>query len=232
MAAIPDDGQLIITVKTLEHAIRLKQFPELQNLEIIHSGAVDNPVKTYETYNWNTAPDLLEVVHKDSPDVIMFAKKEEMAGHGGYVIGGVFKTFIECNVDYRLACDKTTPVALVKEKPVLVAGEDVSQYKKTPAQVKEQLRRLADGSLRRAIATTMIKEGGNFYHLTYIVRADGAPSQVLNIQFPGRAARVIDSKPVSFLLDPFDKSNKWVERRAEKRKEHYKKSGWFEWMKK
>ena len=54
---VPENEQLVITVKTLEHAIFLKHHqPELANFEIIHSGSVSGGTKNYVAFTPENVP--------------------------------------------------------------------------------------------------------------------------------------------------------------------------------
>lgn len=224
---VPEDKQLIITVKTVEHAIFLQKHPELANFEIIHGGSVEKSVKkevphrpytiseSIRAKNIITSEETTLTPHAVSDSLLVFRDST------GADISSVaaLKSYINVNTG--------KPIAHIEEVPNIIGGVDVSHLHRTKKQINEQLARLASGELKRVIATTALKEGGNFYHIEYIFRADGSPSGILNIQFPGRASRLLESKPMALIFDPYDSWNDWVRWRSQRRYKYYHDSGWI-----
>ena len=238
---VPDNEQLVITVKTLEHAIFLKHHqPELAHFEIIHSGSVSGGTKNYAAFtpeNVPTDPVAIQDKHTkekfvaviDTQNVGMFllASSKNVINDPQNDPKNVKRiTFVQAMIEYEYPNGE--PFAHVEVRPDMVGGVDTSIYKMTAKQVAEKVAKLTSGELKRVIATTSIKEGGNFHHISYIFRADGSTSGVINTQFPGRASRLAENKPVSILLDPFDVSNDWVKFRSQQRYKWYKQHGWIE----
>lgn len=223
---VPADQQLLITVKTLEHAIYLRKQPELANFEIIHSGNCGKSEKIPIPFTLDTAPDEIKIKIKNS-GVEAIGYKTVENDIPGFNVNNKFYSFTDC---MHLLCtpDEKYPISDFKLKPDIIGGVDTSTLRMTKKQVDAQLKRFATGELKRAIATTTIKEGGDFHHLAYIFRADGSSSGVLNVQFPGRASRLQEGKEVSFILDPFDTFNEWVKYRALTRYKYYKAEGWIQ----
>ena len=222
--AFPED-QMLITVKTLEHAIMLMQEPRLADWELIYSGSIPAAEKTIAVYSPDTAPKEIHARDIRDSSVCVYTLAN-YSGVWGYECGNRFVTLLDAR-RYLVYVDGGSPVADVVTLPVKIAGVDVTQFKRTKKQVSEQVAAFARGDIRRAIATSMIKEGGNFYQLSHIFRADGSTSEVINTQFPGRASRVLQTKPEAIIVDPYDNWNSWVRGRAEARKKVYKKHGWF-----
>ena len=241
---VPENEQLVITVKTLEHAIFLKHHqPELSHFEIIHSGSVSGGVKNFSAFTPETIPDKPEkVVHSKTREE--FVAYVDVRNQGLFllvptayvvdmntlspatVVGARSVSFLEAFVEYCYF-GTTDPFGYATVRPDMVGGVDTAIYKMTPKQVADKVAKLTSGELKRVIATTSIKEGGNFHHISYIFRADGSTSGVINTQFPGRASRLAENKPVSILLDPYDTSNDWVRFRSSRRYAWYKQHGWI-----
>ena len=222
--AFPDE-QMLITVKTLEHALMLMQEPKLSGWELIYSGSIPPAEKTVAVLQPDKAPK--EVHARDSRDgSVCIYSLAEYSGVWGYECGSKFVNLMDAR-RYLTHVAGGGAVADTVTLPVKVAGIDVTPYRRTKKQVSEQVAAFARGEIKRAIATSMIKEGGNFYQLSHIFRADGSTSEVINTQFPGRASRVLATKPEAIIIDPYDSWNSWVIGRSEARKRTYKKHGWF-----
>ena len=86
---------------------------------------------------------------------------------------------------------------------------------------------IKNGEIKRAIATTVIKEGVDMNHLRFLIRADGESSGIFNTQVSGRLSRKLDGKNCAVLLDPYDDDNPWVKGRSEARKRLYIQNGWM-----
>ena len=217
--------QMLITVKTLEHALILQQHPKLRDWTIIYSGNIPQAEKRIAMHTPETAP--TEIHAKDIRDnSIRIYQYVEFGGVGGYASGEVFLDLLDA-MRYLQDVKTGEPIARVETLPVRIAGIDVTSFKKTPKQVSEMVQAFARGDIRLAIATSMIKEGGNFPQLSHIFRADGSTSEVINTQFPGRASRLFQAKSDAIIIDPYDTWNKWVRGRAEARKKLYRKQGWL-----
>ena len=89
--------------------------------------------------------------------------------------------------------------------------------------LREQFER---GELKKVISTTTWKEGVDFPHLSVLVRADGASSEVNSIQIPGRLSRIAENKNVGVLIDFADNFNEWGHRRYLARLRTYKERKW------
>lgn len=232
---VPENEQLVITVKTLEHAIFLKHHqPELAHFEIIHSGSVNGGKKNYSAFTPETAP-TEPVAIRDKFTKAKFVAVLDIQNPGAFLLASEENAndqtkakrvpFVQAAIEYEYPNGE--PFAYVEILPDMVGGVDTSIYKMTPKQVADKVAKLTSGELKRVIATTSIKEGGNFHHISYIFRADGSTSGVINTQFPGRASRLAENKPVSILLDPFDVSNDWVRFRSMQRYKWYTQHGWI-----
>ena len=84
----------------------------------------------------------------------------------------------------------------------------------------------ADRDIKKVISTYTLREGVNIANLEYLIRADGATSNVVNTQFPGRACRLADGKKQAVLIDLFDTFTPWAKERAITRLKQYKAKGW------
>ena len=92
---------------------------------------------------------------------------------------------------------------------------------------REQYRKqFAQGTLRRAIATSVWGTGVNFPQLNVLIRADAGSSSIANTQIPGRVTRPSDGKSVGLVLDFMDEFNDTLKRRSAKRVAAYRKKGW------
>lgn len=222
--AFPEE-QMLITVKTLEHALMLMKDKRLADWELIYSGSIPPAEKSTSVYTPDEAPEQIHAVDSRDGSIRVY-DKVYMSGIFGYASGDVFVSALDAR-RFLTFVDSGLPVAKQVILPVKIAGIDVTPYRRTKKQVSEQVEAFARGDIKRAIATSMIKEGGNFYHLSHIFRADGSTSEVINTQFPGRASRVLVTKPEAIIVDPYDCWNDWVKGRSEARKKTYKKHGWY-----
>lgn len=219
------EEQMLITVKTLEHALMLMKDPLLADWELIYSGSIPAAEKSTAVYQPEEAPDQVHATDIRDGSICIYTKVT-VEGVTGYECGDRFLTLLDAR-RFLVEVGTKNPVAKTVTLPVKIAGIDVTPYRRTKKQVSEQVSAFARGDIRRAIATSMIKEGGNFYQLSHIFRADGSTSEVINTQFPGRASRVLVTKPEAIIIDPYDMWNDWVRGRSEARKRIYKKQGWY-----
>lgn len=104
---------------------------------------------------------------------------------------------------------------------------DLSQYKTTAKQLDIMRQAFAKGTLKYIISTYVFRQGCNFPDLQVLIRADGATSEVMGIQIPGRVARLAEGKKFAYLIDVDDAFDPWAEGRAKKRKELYDKQKWI-----
>ena len=82
------------------------------------------------------------------------------------------------------------------------------------------------GTLKRAISTTIWKEGVDPVHLRVLIRADGASGNIPGTQIPGRLARTTDGKTAGILIDFLDAFGDRFYRRSRERVGHYKRKEW------
>ena len=189
-AEFPNE-QMLITVKTLEHALILHQMPQLSDWQIIYSGSIPTPEKRVAMHTVDTAPQQVHARDTRTNEIRIYDLVSS-GGMCGYVSGDVYMDMLDA-MRYLVDIRTEEPVARIELLPVKIAGIDVSQFKRTPKQVSEMVSKFASGEIRLAIATSMIKEGGNFPQLSHIFRADGSTSEVINTQFPGRASRLFSA---------------------------------------
>jgi len=92
---------------------------------------------------------------------------------------------------------------------------------------REQFRQdFSAGRLRKVICTPTWSTGMNFTSLDIIVSASGATSQILTIQWGGRASRVREGKDFALIIDCADQWDPWAKRRAGDRRRSYNQKGW------
>ena len=103
---------------------------------------------------------------------------------------------------------------------------DLSTYKMTQKQLDIMRAAFAKGTLRFIISTTVFRQGVNFSHLKYLIRADGATSKILGIQIPGRLSRLDEGKVCAYLIDIDDQFCPWSARRSACRDAQYQEQGW------
>ena len=220
------DEQMLITVKTLEHAVILLQQPQLKDWELIYSGSLPAAEKLIEIHTPQTAPSAVTATDTRTGEIRTYTLKFNN-GNLAYVSGDAPYVDMLDAMRYLREVPTGAPVAHVRVLSIKVAGIDVTNFKRTKKQVSEQVAAFSRGELKHVIATSMIKEGGNFPQLSHIFRADGSASQVINTQFPGRASRLFSAKPEAIIIDPFDNWNSWVRGRSIARQKLYKKQGWL-----
>jgi hypothetical protein len=225
-ADTPADAQTIITVETLEHAIFLHKQPELKDWPIIHAGAVEKGKEVTTPYTLDTAPQTLECIRKsDESRCFLTIFPGDHTRVPGYMDGDRYVSFYDVMGLY--VDDTGAPICHRYSKPVLIGGEDVSQFAMKKKQVTNLVESFAAGDIKKAIATTVIKEGINLHHLRVLIRADGASSPVFNTQVPGRLSRLQEGKDYTLLFDPWDDDNDWVLGRTMARMRLYKAQGWL-----
>lgn len=94
---------------------------------------------------------------------------------------------------------------------------------------KEDLRiQFETGKLKKAIATKMWSVGIDPVELTALIRADGAASEIMDIQAPGRVSRIRPdgTKEVGIVCDFRDQFDTTLMRKARQRYFNYNKMGW------
>ena len=220
------DVQTVITVKTLEHAIFLHNQPQLTDWPIIHAGNVERGKLVNAAYTLETAPDILEAIRlTDNTPVVLRVFPGDSHNLPGYMDGDKLVSFREAQRNYTTRDGR--PVQHMYNRPVIVGGHDVREFALKKKQVDELVGRFATGELKKAIATTVIKEGINLNYLKVLIRADGATSQVFNTQVPGRLSRLAEGKKLTLLFDPWDDDNPWVLSRSMARMKLYKAQGWM-----
>lgn len=82
------------------------------------------------------------------------------------------------------------------------------------------------GTLKKAIATGVYKQGVDFPGLSVLIRADGSPSKIASSQIPGRLSRLSADKNRAVLIDFWDVFNETAKRNYFMRMRNYKKNGW------
>ena len=127
---------------------------------------------------------------------------------------------------------------LLRELPdfelVYAAGGGRSRARQEAARVQPMnpmklhaLRRAFEqGSLKRAIATTVWSVGVDFRALQILLRAEGTASAIASTQVPGRTSRLHDGKEQSVLHDYFDLFNEQLQRNSVARWREYRRHGW------
>lgn len=221
------DTQTVITVKTLEHAIFLHNQPELADWPIIHAGGVDKGKPMTATYCLDTAPEVVEAIRlSDNAHVTLRLFRGSSAVEPCYIDGSKLVSFRCAQREY--VDDKGRPVQHSYIKPLFIGGHDVREFSLKKKQVDELVQSFASGELKKAIATTVIKEGINLKYLRVLIRADGAVSEVFNTQVPGRLSRLAEGKKMTLLFDPWDDDNPWVLSRSVARRKLYKQQGWLD----
>lgn len=81
------------------------------------------------------------------------------------------------------------------------------------------------GTLLKAIVTPLWKEGVDFVHLRWLIRADGKSGPIPCGQIGGRLARRTDEKNWAAIIDFYDRFSgfQWA---SDQRIQHYQKTGW------
>lgn len=85
--------------------------------------------------------------------------------------------------------------------------------------------RFERNDLRRVICTPIWREGVDFPHLRWLIRADGTANKIFNIQSGGRLARRTEGKTGAAIIDFMDKFS-GLEGKSHARIGHYRKEGW------
>jgi superfamily II DNA or RNA helicase len=84
-----------------------------------------------------------------------------------------------------------------------------------------------DRKLMKVIATMVWKQGVDFPHLEWLIRADATSSDIFGTQIPGRLSRLGDDcKTHGNLVDFTDEFGDAFEKRSKTRVRQYKKKGW------
>lgn len=96
----------------------------------------------------------------------------------------------------------------------------------TPQRRDELRQAFERGDLKKVISTNVWAVGIDPVHLTALIRADAASSEIIDIQAPGRVSRVRSGKSVGVVCDFWDQFDPSMARRAKVRYRHYKKLGW------
>jgi len=81
------------------------------------------------------------------------------------------------------------------------------------------------GELMRAITTPLWKEGVDFVHLRWVIRADGTVNSIFCLQTGYRASRVHDGKAAASIIDTVDRYS-GMEYRSMQRVKSYREEGW------
>lgn len=87
-------------------------------------------------------------------------------------------------------------------------------------------RQFEKGELRKVIVNSVWNRGVNFHQLEVLIRADGAGSDVMSTQIPGRLSRLYEGKQYGILIDLMDQFNKGLRQKARNREKNYEKKGW------
>lgn len=226
---IPADAQTVISVTTLEHALFLKARPELKDWPILHSGKVDTG-KVQVPFNLDTAPsEAFLATDKKANDrldryVVFPGDDTHFPGFVGKF--GDYFTFAQA-MDRLVFVETGKPVCDEEDKVKSIAGFDPKDFSLNKRQYNQMASAIKSGEIKRAIATTVIKEGVDMNHLRFLIRADGESSGIFNTQVSGRLSRKLDGKDYAILLDPYDDDNPWVKGRSEARRKLYINNGWM-----
>jgi superfamily II DNA or RNA helicase len=103
---------------------------------------------------------------------------------------------------------------------------DITKFKMTQKQLDIMRAAFAKGTLKFVISTLVFRQGVSFDNLRVLVRADGAVSEIMGIQIPGRLARLHEGKEFGYLVDITDEGCGWTKQRAICREDLYQKQGW------
>jgi superfamily II DNA or RNA helicase len=115
-----------------------------------------------------------------------------------------------------------------REEVLLNSGLLVPGWKHHPLYIVDaDTARLAfeQGTLKKVICTPVWREGMDFVHLRWLVRADGTANEIAAIQIGGRLARKTEGKVGAGLIDFWD-SFSGFEKRSMARLARYKREGW------
>ena len=103
---------------------------------------------------------------------------------------------------------------------------DINSYKMTQKQLDIMRAAFAKGTLKWVISTLVFRQGVSFNNLRILVRADGATSEIMGIQIPGRLARLHEGKDYGYLIDIDDTGCAWAKRRTICREKLYEEQKW------
>jgi superfamily II DNA or RNA helicase len=115
-----------------------------------------------------------------------------------------------------------------KDIPGFLAGRSTlpSYDKDANPDTSAMLEEFEAGTLKKAIATTMWKEGIDPIHLRVLIRADGTSGNIPATQIPGRLARTAEGKRAGILIDFLDSYGDTYLRRSHGRIRQYRKKEW------
>ena len=247
--SLPETAQRLITVKSLEHAIYLHTISSLSDYTVIHFGKTKPPKKVRRAWTYEEIQKLCGEVDKNptilswfNPEKLAFSVMKEGRHH---VLFFDLETAGSTNPCFRLdrrkngeiisskqAFEQFTSVydgeafGYCKEMPVMVNGVDVSNYSMSTKKRQELIQAFADRDIKKVISTYTLREGVNIAGLEYLLRADGATSDIVCTQFPGRSCRKAEGKKRAVLIDLFDTFSPWAKQRSIIRLNQYKKKGW------
>lgn len=248
---IDADKQCLIMVETLEHAIYLHQY--LPEYTLVHFGSV---TLEYHVFEWKEVDpgSVNKSVGWVRDDRGMLVRREAVddsaedweeparfawAGTGEtqkqYLerieAAGLERRFLGRVKEYKELAD--IDMTDVREGDYyLVRNEEyILNIPKSSLSIttkeKEELRqKFESGELKKVISTTTWKEGVDFEQLEYLIRADGATSEVNSTQIPGRLSRLFDGKRNGILIDFRDEFNDWARNRTARRLTTYRGHGW------
>lgn len=240
---LPDSAQCLITVKTLEHAIYLHTISALSDYTVIHYGKTIPPKKRrtpwtpetveqlylhpdkYETW-FNPDKNAFKVLDQDNRPHILYLVRlsDRCVFHIDNVVGKEISA--ESAFKRYSRYDDGEAFGAVVEIPVTINGVSVDKYAMTSKQRAALIQAFADRDIKKVISTYTLREGVNIANLEYLIRADGATSNVVNTQFPGRACRLAEGKKQAVLIDLFDTFTPWAKERSITRLKQYKAKGW------
>jgi superfamily II DNA or RNA helicase len=99
----------------------------------------------------------------------------------------------------------------------------------TRQRMNDMKRDFAQGKLTKVIANYVWSTGVNFRHLSVLIRADGAKSDIRSVQIPGRISRRIPGvKESAVLVDCWDAFDPTLLDRSRARRASYRGRGWAE----
>jgi superfamily II DNA or RNA helicase len=96
----------------------------------------------------------------------------------------------------------------------------------TPERLRYLKNQFSNGTLKKAIATSVWSRGVNFPELSVLVRADGSNSCIADVQWPGRTSRKHEGKEVSLVVDFTDEFNEAFHHRSLERRRRYSINKW------
>jgi superfamily II DNA or RNA helicase len=116
-----------------------------------------------------------------------------------------------------------------REEVLLKKGLLVPGWKHLPYIIvdpDESRLRFESGDLKKVICTPVWREGMDFVHLRWLIRADGTANEIAAIQIGGRLARKTEGKESAALIDFWDDFSDFQTRSAA-RMRRYAKEGWI-----